>query len=115
MSRRDSNGRLDMSAVREQHAPRDLLQQSNKAVEKNALEYTAQWVDSVELSERARSVDPCTHTAGVVNQPRPSHSVPARSVRPKVSSASHTRRTRLELELKHLREEQQLWKRGNLS
>ena len=114
MNRRDSNGRLDMSIIRtEPSAPGDSLQQRQEralAVDDNATGYIAQWVSSIKPPERAYSVEAQTDPVAGDHHPNPPHSAPALSVRSRLSSRSHTRRNRLELELKHLREEQELFK-----
>lgn len=112
MSKRDSNGRLDMSAVRRDHhsASNELLQ--GQVVE-SSRDYTARWVSSVEPPTRAHSVGPGKVTQPLAGDPQQlpaCYSAPALSVRSKISNRSNLRRNRLELELKHLREEQELFK-----
>lgn len=103
-----------MSIIRkEPSAPGDSLQQRQEralAVDDNATGYTAQWVSSIKPPERAHSVEAQTDPVAGDHQPNPPHSAPALSVRSRLSNRSHTRRNRLELELKHLREEQELFK-----
>ena len=103
-----------MSIIRkEPSAPGDSLQQRQEralAVDDNATGYIAQWVSSIKPPERAHSVEAQTDPVAGDHQPNPPHSAPALSVRSRLSNRSHTRRNRLELELKHLREEQELFK-----
>ena len=103
-----------MSIIRkEPNAPGDSLQQRQEralAVDDNATGYTAQWVSSIKPPERAHSAEAQTDPVAGDHQPNPPHSAPALSVRSRLSNRSHTRRNRLELELKHLREELELFK-----
>ena len=100
-----------MSAVRKEHRlSNNDLQQGQEG---NTLDYTAQWVSGVEPPEKAHSVEPVKHAdPSKLIHPltRGARSAPALSTRSHISNRSVTRRSRLELELKHLKEEQELFK-----
>ena len=74
------------------------------------LDYTTEWVNSAELPERAHSTSPVRVTElGTIETLRGgSRPAPALSVRSGGSNRSIIARTKLELELKHLKEKQKL-------
>jgi hypothetical protein len=58
MNLRDSNGRLDMSAVRKDNDALSQRQEYPSVVERSSMEYTAEWVNNVGLPQRSQSSGP---------------------------------------------------------
>ena len=87
-SRRDKDGRLNMDAVRED----------------SSAQYTAEWLNNVELNPKAHSDTQDVNEIPVSKVPR---SAPALSVKSKQTNAGISR-SKLEMQLKHLKEQQRL-------
>ena len=105
--RRDHRGRLNM-AVRKEHHFGGTNLMSLEQEHASLSNYTADWVNRVELPEKAHS----TRSVGNVEpnqqqQRRVALSAPAMSIRSKASKSSLARNM-LELELKHMKEQQKL-------
>lgn len=113
--RRDHAGRLDMDTVRGGTAQEQ--QVHNPAVGEvflshnwNTLDYTAAWVNQVEPPQEARSLSAPKDAAPDSRHTRrkAARSAPALSTRSRVSNKSTVVRSKLELELKYMREKQKL-------
>ena len=118
--KRNYTGRLDMDVVRGTRGPplpkevssTERVRSSGYLLQQRQehLDYIAEWVNRVEFPERAHSTCPVKTTEPIVgeNRQRVTRSAPALSIRSGVSNRSTIVRTKLELELKHLKEKQRL-------
>jgi Ser-tRNA(Ala) deacylase AlaX len=97
-SRRDNDGRLNMDAVRDER-------------EGVSTQYTAEWLSNVQMPPKAHSV---VQDINEPHSPRVSRSAPALSVKSRQSNAGISR-SKLELQLRQLKERQQLdWEAWHL-
>ena len=106
MNIRDSNGRLDMSAVRKDNDVLSQRQEYPSVVERSSMEYTAEWVNNVCLPQRAQSSCPL-RSMETYQQRKVALSCPAMSVRSKTSKTAWAR-SLIEMELKQMKERQKL-------
>ena len=121
--KRNYTGRLDMDVVRGTRGPplpeeqsgyysTERVRSSGYLLQQRQehLDYTAEWVNRVELPERAHSTCPVKITEPIVGETRQrvTRSAPALSIKSGVSNRSTIVKTKLELELKHLKEKQRL-------
>ena len=112
MTKRDSNGRLNMDVVREdeRNEPSALLLDEEKVLQQGpSSQYTTEWVKSVEAPSTARSLLQGVGSVTIDVNPRISKSAPALSIKSR-QSASGMVRSKLQLQLEQLKRRQALEK-----